>query len=304
VSTITNTVTNTVWLLGASDPEMERIEALLMQTKCHFVYATANGRRVHPGNAYRADHPVIPEGSTVYAVECGWEGETADVFHIDHHRPGDLGFGRPPAEFLPASSIGQVHATLARLANPEYEDAGEFILSGQVWSVRMRETDKIVGKFRLLSLLPLYEDALAAAADHCLGAAYRGECPGINPDVLMRWRAASRAKFQGRPMSEVLADVAAAGRLLAQARVIELAPDIYVKDMRASVPIRELPEAATRLGIPYVSGPLVGPDGRKKFTVSGFPVTVRAFLDVWAPEEGLVDLYGDPDRGFAGGYAP
>ena len=299
-----STITNTVWLLGASDPEMERIEALLMQTKCHFVYATANGRRVHPGNAYRADHPVIPEGSTVYAVECGWEGETADVFHIDHHRPGDLGFGRPPAEFLPASSIGQVHATLARLANPEYEDAGEFILSGQVWSVRMRETDKIVGKFRLLSLLPLYEDALAAAADHCLGAAYRGECPGINPDVLMRWRAASRAKFQGRTMAEVLADVEAAGHMLAHASTLRLAPNVFAMDMRSSVPIRELPEAATRLGIPYVSGPLVGPDGRKKFTVSGFPITVRAFLDVWAPAEGLVDLYGDPERGFAGGYAP
>ena len=45
----------TCWILGASDPEMERIEALLMQTKCHFVYATANGRRVHPGNAYKAN---------------------------------------------------------------------------------------------------------------------------------------------------------------------------------------------------------------------------------------------------------
>src|SRR5690606_4181877 len=28
----------------------------------------------------------------------------------------------------------------------------------------------------------------AAAADHCLAAAYRGECPGIDPNALMRWR--------------------------------------------------------------------------------------------------------------------
>src|SRR5690606_24433639 len=37
-----------------------------------------------------------------------------------------------------------------------------------------------------------------AAADHCLGAAYRGECPGVDPDALMHWRVAQRATFQGR----------------------------------------------------------------------------------------------------------
>src|SRR5690606_42081711 len=43
---------------------------------------------------------------------------------------------------------------------------------------------------------------LAAAADHCLAAAYRGECPGVDPDALMRWRVESRAAFQGRRSEE------------------------------------------------------------------------------------------------------
>ena len=38
----------------------------------------------------------------------------------------------------------------------------------------------------------------SAAADHCLGAAYQGLCPGVDPDELMQWRVESRAKFQDR----------------------------------------------------------------------------------------------------------
>lgn len=66
----------------------------------------------------------------------------------------------------------------------------------------------------------------------------------------------------------------------------------------------ELSEAATRLGVSYIAGPLASPDGRRKITCSGSAEQVRAFLEVWAPGHGLVDLYGDPARGFAGGYVP
>src|SRR5690606_131322 len=104
-----------VWILGAPDPEMELIERLLRKCGESVVYATdALGYRVHPGNAYRCPTPEVPEGSTVYAVECldvlpeGW-------VRIDHHRPGDPGYGRPPEEFLEASSIGQVIAELATM---------------------------------------------------------------------------------------------------------------------------------------------------------------------------------------------
>lgn len=75
-----------------------------------------------------------------------------------------------------------------------------------------------------------------------------------------------------------------------------------ILDMRREVPIPELPEAACRLGLNYVSGPLVGPDLRKKFTCSGTPEAVTFFMKEWAPSNGLIDIYGDPARGFAGGY--
>lgn len=105
---------NRIWTLGAPHPEMEMIERLLRHCGETVVYATMpDGQRVRPETAYRCPIPDVPADATVYAVECidtlpdGW-------IRIDHHRPGDPGYGRPPEEFLPASSLGQVIAELAR----------------------------------------------------------------------------------------------------------------------------------------------------------------------------------------------
>ncbi|MBS3784957.1 MAG: hypothetical protein KGY78_10995 [Anaerolineae bacterium] len=67
-------------------------------------------------------------------------------------------------------------------------------------------------------------------------------------------------------------------------------------------PWPELPEAAAREGIGYIAGPLATPDGRQKYTCSGDPGQVEAFLANASRLFGLTDLYGDPARGFAGGY--
>src|SRR5690606_12426626 len=48
-----------------------------------------------------------------------------------------------------------------------------------------------------ISAIP-HDLVLTAAADHCLGAAYRGECPGVDTDELLAYRVASRARFQHR----------------------------------------------------------------------------------------------------------
>lgn len=266
---------NRIWVLGASDPEMELIENLLRQCGETIIYATdASGQRVHPGSAYRCPVPSVPDGSTVYAVECidvlpsGWR-------RIDHHRPGDPGYGRPPSDFLPASSVGQVLLELDRL-----------------------------GVADRLSAADIIEAILAAAADHCLAAAYRGECPGVAPDALMRWRVKTRSAFQGRPAEELLADVERARAALREAPSIDLGSGVSVRDMRDTF-VPELPEAAVRDGVAYL-GVVTDRDGRRRVVLGGHttPETVRTFIDTWAPAQGLTDLYGDPARGFAGGYLP
>lgn len=219
--------TNRIWILGASDPEMSAIENLLRACGETVQYAEVDGQRVHPGNAYRCPVPAVPEGATAYAVECidiipkkGW-------VRIDHHRPGDPGYGRPPEDFMTASSIGQVIAELARLGRLPTTwrkhdwTPGVYYYAPTFTPAAYSAASPSISRWIVGDRFEIpYGLVLAAAADHCLAHAYAGDCPGVDPDALMRWRAETRAAHQ------------------------------------------------------------------------------------WAPAQGLVDIYGDPARGFAGGYLP
>lgn len=58
------------WILGAPDPEMGRIEALLLKYEQDVQHASVGGARVHPGNAYKADPVALLGEQTVVLVEC------------------------------------------------------------------------------------------------------------------------------------------------------------------------------------------------------------------------------------------
>ena len=185
-----------LWILGAPDPEMEAIERLLRECGETVVYAAdARGERVTAATAYRSQRPEVHDGMVdlVYAVECGgdWfgapntlaasatpeDGMLVGCVRIDHHRPGDPGYGRPPSEFLAASSIGQVIRELARLRRlrfrpltkvPGAYPGGSFILRdwegfGAAWLISDGAAWRVVPPHLVLT----------GAADHCLGAAYR-----------------------------------------------------------------------------------------------------------------------------------
>lgn len=234
-----------VAILGADTPKMQAIEGLLTEAGVPFVYGLHGGERVRSATAYRTDglSGDIPPGAEVWVVEGDGPAVNAlreaghTVVTIDHHRPGDPGYGRPPAEFLPASSIGQI-LVLMRKMLPEhwpraemgsgfgedeaylsgpygeertsprktYFDRDDFDDVGAPWSLgSMDEGDWYsleddgtwwlhwgeggcdVGSYYYAAAIP-HDLVLAAAADYCLAAAIRGECPGVDPDDLMRWR--------------------------------------------------------------------------------------------------------------------
>lgn len=339
-----------LWVLGASDPEMQMIEDLLVAAGEYVAYAAdATEKRIRGGMPAET---VIPcprarewtgdgvDGSTVelILVECslppGME-VARSVTRIDHHSPGDPGYGRPPSEFMAASSLGQVLAHLGVAVVYSHRDDSVSVLGGHEgqdgWDYRWSGIGQptnfqglpfgppvcpganqwTTGKHGIWAAMPTPEaldDALdliepreamiVAAADHCLAAAYRGECRGVDPDELMAWRAKTRAEFQGRPVADVLSDIRRAHVRLLDAYSLAEVPTM--RDMRGPV-VPELPEAATRMGVGYMSGPLESPDGRRKFTCSGTADEVRAWIKA-APAMGIVDTYGDPARGFAGGY--
>lgn len=298
-----------LWILGASDPEMTAIEAVLNATGEKVAYATLLGQRVNPGTAYKADGQTSDslEGlEEVVLVECELPGFFAGdpaprVSHADHHRPGDPGYGKGPEKFLEASSIGQVISLLGvvwaqhECGHQQYEE--EHHGSHKHGCPPAYAGDSWCNQWMDSKASP--EHLLIAAADHCLSHAYNGECPGVDPEALMAWRAASRAAFQNRTVEAVLADVAAARRALAEAPEVRIAGAI--KDLRGkSVP--ELPEAAARDGIAFIST-VKERDGREKVVLqAGAPDQIEAFMKYWAPEEGLTGIYGDPARGFCGGY--
>lgn len=347
-------MTDVTWILGASDPEMSAIEALLRGAGQRVVYAAKSRRRVAPATAYQADGVVEADGGPtelwgqeIVLVECDFGG-IADpddqrptlAAVCDHHRAGDPGYGRPPAEFLPASSLGQVIALLAkRGALPADWRRLPWMVEAQAapgtWSPPgtppgADDPDWWIGLGDEIAQIPQVM-VLTAAGDHCPGAAYAGRCPGVDPDALLKHRVVQRAAFQRRPVEAVLADIEATSARIAVAPRLRLG-DVDVVDMRPGrgVPCAvhktgacdgrqsacyadspELPEAALRLHVAVLGVPRPGAAaaGRQKVTLGGAgegtvagTAPVEAFLGGWAAEDGLMDLYGDPARGFAGGY--
>lgn len=273
------------------------------------------GKPVHPGVAYQADaiDPPLPPDCVVWRIECDGPALAGlDVVVIDHHRPDDPGYGRGPEEFLPASSIGQVISLLGRVADypttwqriavPRHPHwCGALSLHDGRWAARTTSVHGDPGYDRDdEATAAVISDTLvaAAAADHCLEAAYRGRCPGVEPDALMRWRAESRAEFQRRPVSDVLGDIEAARQKLRDAIAGRAAGGCHW-DAAESIP--ELPEAAAREGIPFIAD-MADRDGRTKVVLQAAPpALVERFL-AGGIVPGLIDMYGDPARGFAGGY--
>lgn len=318
-------MTARLWILGAADPEMTAIKTLLRDAGETVAYAVGpDGQRVHPGNAYRAEWvSTVVSGRIghIYLVECDGlsirrlaADEGAAVIAIDHHRPGDPGYGRPPEEFLAASSIGQVVSELGRLGSALLTNWGvghcdDSCPAGTI--IGWEDTPEVsIGEPGCNRNIPR-DIVLTAAADHCLEAAYRGRCPGVDPDTLMRYRTEQRATFRGVPVEHVAAEIEAARRRIRQtitdavayttADTHPLGAHCYdLADLRGDT-IPELPEAACREGVAYLAA-VRDRDGREKVTLgAASPDLVRRFT---AGEivPGLTGYYGDPARGFAGGY--
>jgi hypothetical protein len=264
------------FLLGASDPEMDEIEKLLIENGEAFQYAQYDGVRAEPWNSYMADPIEAPSGTILVLIECepeNWSGEDAIVRIIDHHRPGDAGYNLAPDLFWEASSIGQLYKIL-RLGEPKREHV------------------------------------VLAAMDHCMTQARLGNCPGISSREVKTLSVEYIAKRRGL---DPLAVEACVGTMLE--RVLD-APRTTIGGQEVadltlvpagigySLPYLCLLEAVAELSMVALVATKNRTDGPEKIIVCGAatPETVRYFMTSWAPAHGLVDIYGVPARGYAGGY--
>lgn len=337
-------------ILGAADVEMSAIEKLCDAAGIRVAYAVGPlGVRVTPREMYDAtdwhgrDDKTDFDGhvsgdSVVVAVECGGHGVPTNAIRVDHHRPGDPGYGLPPDEFLRASSLGQFISLLA-IHHPGCEWATDVNDPSKWWdSGQDQEFDEKCGRMvsrwptghidtdddnrwvvavssgtndeddGLVLVIP-DELVMTAASDHCLEAAYRGRCPGVRPDDLMKWRLAVRARHQGKSEDELTLAVYAAFKSLQTAPLFDVTQGrtpghaVLIRDLRNQPTIPELPEAACRMGGScYMACVRDVKDGRRKIVCqAGTPEEISSWMS-WAEREGLREIYGDPARGFAGGY--
>jgi hypothetical protein len=266
-----------VFVLGADDPEMRRIEELANLLGYLTVYAQKDGKRVHPGNAYAADNTSdIPTGFKVVFVECQIEGVEPD-FVIDHHNEGDPGYGKGPELYWEASSIGQLYEYLSLETVPD-------------------------------------KDRVLAAMDHCLNAAVKGGCPGI-----VRWRVLDIktrmiAELTGLTEGEVRKMIGRYIDLIRQVNSIHEFGYALLFDQKVII----IPDTGIGYTAEYLTAQVAGVvqgvpiiicsrenEGdmlRYHFCGDTTPETVEGFVK-WAKDlKGLIRIYSNPQRGYAGGY--
>lgn len=255
-------------IFGASDIEAERARKIAKEVGLTTATATCNGEKVNPGTAYKADGYIIDdnngddiESSIVFECSRNASGKLPVLAICDHHNPGDPGFNLGPKEYLKASSLGQL--------------------------------------LSLLEIEATQEDKVIAAADHCLTAAYQGECPDVTAELILALRLQELSQRYAANEAEVLAGIEEAKNLI-------MSPWSWVEIAKESIPdLRQygvkpyLLEAGTITGLAFLG--CVDTRNQKKVMLNGSSTIIKDFLDGTANDLGIVKTYGNPNRGFAGG---
>jgi hypothetical protein len=301
----TSIMTNLIVVFGALDHESRAAIALCRRLGVTTATATVAGKPCHAGNAMAADgfsrddarEDICHDHFDFVLLECGTKAapEGRVIARCDHHNPGDAGFGRPPAEYWRASSIGQLYY--------------QFQSRGLIPWPRHEEDEALDVPYPDLLGIPI-DLLMVAAGDHCPADAYQGRCPGIDPVSFGALRRGQIAASEGLTVEQVDAAISSATAALIDASDVVCIPGcgIGVRDLRGLGEIPQLPEAALSTGRAYVCeiqerGRDRAPTGNRKIVLGGHttPKQVIAFRE-WADTlPGRIGpSYGDPVRGFAG----
>jgi hypothetical protein len=267
------------FILGAPDPEMHEIKRVLASQGIGFAHATIRSTEVR-----------IPRPGE------DWQGARRTRMHrgiVQAHQAYRADGTEAP---LPADAeLVFVECAVAGLTGRIVDHHNEGDPGYGLPPERYLEGSSLGQTLALLGLAPTQEQRIIAAADHCLAHAYAGRCPGVSPEELGRWRVHSRAQAQGVPVDELERRIRAAQEALVTAPRIELAGTQVAWFEQTPA---EISEASGRTGIPFAYVRRES-DGRVKAGIMSAPPEA---IETWMRRCGLHDVYGDPQRGFAGGY--
>lgn len=255
---------NRVFILGAADPEMREIERVLTEHGMPFVYALHGRKRVTAPRAYvaNATSAPVPRDAEVILIECR-------------------------VAYLECAS--EVVVDHHRLGDPGFGLPPE----------RYMEGSSLGQLLRLLGQEPTQAQRVICAADHCLNHAYGNKCPGVSREELIEFRTASRSLNRGVPREQIAQEVEQARIALEAAEKVDILGTsvAWITDVER---FPEIADASAMYGIPYMYRKLER-DGRVKMGILGAAAPV---ISAWmgAARSTLANLYGDPVRGYAGGY--
>ena len=280
-------------VFGARDPEQIEAERMFKNHGWDIYHAGIDGVRCHPGNAYKADRTVFKTPPDVVCLfECSippFEGFEPKVVVIDHHRPGDPGYDCEAGDYWRGSSLGQA--------------------------------------CKLLHVEPTEHLRIIAALDHCPRQAMAGSCPGVNRLLAAKGRRAQIDEehkpvggyIPGEGMYKTIEEIIISARIeILYSPFIEIGwpvrdlrsrdcgldshggwtsqPGYSASYLCAIQAALELKESILMEHQDYKSGP------RKLYVNAAFPSIVKEFMENWGPAQGLTGIYGNPQRGYAGGY--
>lgn len=257
-------MTNRVFILGAADPEMREIERVLTEQGLPFAYALHGRQRVTAPRAYvaNATSVPVPRDAEVVFIECR-------------------------VAYLACAS--EVVVDHHRQGDPGFGLPPE----------RYMEGSSLGQLLRLLELEPTQAQRVICAADHCLNHAYGNKCPGVSREELVEFRTASRSANRGVSREQIAQEVEIARLALVAAEKVDiLGTQVAWIDNVELLP--EIADASAMYGIPYMYRKLER-DGRVKMGILGAAAPI---ISAWmgATRNTLANLYGDPVRGYAGGY--
>lgn len=260
-----------IFVLGAPDPEMDRMKQVLSDYGLPFIYALDGpDQRVNPRTAYSTAYPLNLSGLTPIFVECAPSGTPRPSAVIDHHRIGDPGYDSEPKDFATAASIGQLSM--------------------------------------LLGLEMTHPDEILAAMDHCFAAAVRGECPGVSPEDVISRKIDSIVDTHDVPFHEVQRLIRISVDRIESATEV-LIGETSVKDLRNIDlgPENSLAQLTMVTAQALTDSQLLlterVSEGVEKVTLrSSDPNVIRHFMGIWTFFQGYPEVYGVPNRGYAGAY--
>lgn len=254
---------NALFVLGAFDPEMRSIRYMLGQAGYRTAVATKLGKRCSSSNAYSADSlsKMAADDQPRIWVECrSPEYVDGRDLVVDHHNEGDPGYEAPPAAYWEGSSIGQIAMLIGAKKNTFAK--------------------------------------LAAASDHCLSAAMRGECGDVDPRELMEWRIKVRASMMELAPWQLRRRIDRAIERLESLPNLNLGGEKIIDGSFDTTP--ELRDAAAVAGRPILTTRL-DVLGRVKLGLYGARKDlVTEWLDSMGKSSNVDCCYGNPNREYAG----